>query len=49
MYSICLKDYETVDHLIRDCKRFETERRHALTAKDVQLGTPVRDLCALKK
>jgi hypothetical protein len=49
---ICLKDYETVDHLIWHCKRFETERRRltdTLTALDVQLGTPVRDLCALKK
>jgi hypothetical protein len=51
----CLKDYETVDHLIRHCERFETERRRltdTLTALDVQLRTPagrVRDLCVLKK
>jgi hypothetical protein len=46
---ICLKDYETVDHLIWHCKRFETERRcltDALILLDVQLGTPARDLCA---
>jgi hypothetical protein len=49
---ICLKDYETVDHLIWHCERFETERHRltdALAALDVQLGTPVRDLCTLKK
>jgi hypothetical protein len=48
----CLKDYETVYHLIWYCERFETERRRltdALTALDVQLGTTVRDLCVLKK
>jgi hypothetical protein len=39
---LCLKDYETVDHLIWHCKRYGT-------AKDVQLGILVRDLCALKK
>jgi hypothetical protein len=33
---VCLKDYETVDHMIWHCERFET----ALTALDVQLGTP---------
>jgi hypothetical protein len=49
---VCLKDYETVDQLICDCERFETERRRltdALTALDMQLGTSVRDLCVLKK
>jgi hypothetical protein len=49
---VCLKDYESVDHLMWHCKRFETKRRRltdALTALDVQLGTPVWDLCALKK
>jgi hypothetical protein len=41
-----------LDHLIWHCERFETKRRRltvALTALDVQLGTPVRDLCAQKK
>jgi hypothetical protein len=49
---ICLKNYETVDHLLWCCERFEAERRRltdAFTALDVQRGTPVRDLCALKK
>jgi hypothetical protein len=50
---MCLRDYETVDHLIWDCERFETDNRRltdALTALiDVQLWTPVRDLCALQK
>jgi hypothetical protein len=47
---VCLKDSETVDHLIWHCKRFETVRRclsDALTALDVQPETPVRDLCGL--
>jgi hypothetical protein len=52
--AICigLKDYETVDHLLWYCKRFEAKRRRltdAFTALDVQRGTSVRDLCALKK
>jgi hypothetical protein len=41
-----------VDHLLWHCDGFETQRRRltdALTALDVQLGTSVRDLCALKK
>jgi hypothetical protein len=43
---------ETVDHLIWHCGRFETERRRltdVLPVLDVQLGPPVRDLCAQKK
>jgi hypothetical protein len=36
---ICLKDYETVDHLIWYCERLERRRlTDALTALDVQLG-----------
>jgi hypothetical protein len=49
---VCLKDYATMDHLTWHCERFETERRRltdALPALDMQLGTSVRDLCALKK
>jgi hypothetical protein len=49
---ICLKDSETVKHLLWYCKRLVTKRRHltdAFTALDVQLRTPVRDLSALKK
>jgi hypothetical protein len=49
---VCLKDYETVDHLLWYCERFETERRRltdAFAALGVHRGTPVRDLCALKK
>jgi hypothetical protein len=38
-----------VDHLIWPCKRFGTERRRSTDALTVQLGTLVRDLCALKK
>jgi hypothetical protein len=48
---VCLGHYETVDHLIWHCGRFETERHltDAFTALDVQLGTPVWDLWAQKK
>jgi hypothetical protein len=49
---ICYKDYETVDHLLWCCERFEAERHRlndAFTALDVRRGTPVRDLCTLKK
>jgi hypothetical protein len=38
-------------HLIWHCERFESERRRltdALTLLDVQLGTPLGDLCAQK-
>jgi hypothetical protein len=42
---ICLGDYETVDHLIWHCGRFETEKRRL----DEQLGIPVRSLSAQKK
>jgi hypothetical protein len=38
---MCLKDYETVDHLIWHCDRFKTEIRrlnNALTALEVQLS-----------
>jgi hypothetical protein len=49
---VCLRDYETVDHFIWHCRRFETKTRrltNALAALVVQLGAPVRDLCAQKK
>jgi hypothetical protein len=52
LMSVFLKDFETVDHLIWHCERFETERRRltdTLTAVNVQLGTSVRDLCPLKQ
>jgi hypothetical protein len=45
-------NYETVNHLIGHFGRFKFKRlrlNDAHTALDVQLGTPVRDLCALKK
>jgi hypothetical protein len=43
---------ETVDHLIWHCERFRLERHRligALTALNVSIGIPIRDLCALKK
>jgi hypothetical protein len=39
---VCLKDYETVYHLIWHCERFETERRRLTDALNLQPGTPVR-------
>jgi hypothetical protein len=50
--AMCLRDYEIVDHLLWYCERFETERcrlTDAFAGLDVQRGTSVRDLCALKK
>jgi hypothetical protein len=41
-----------VDHLIWHCERFGSERHRlidALSELDVQHGTPVRDLCGLRK
>jgi hypothetical protein len=49
---VCLKDYETVDHSVWHCGRVETKKRRltdAPAALDMQLGTPVRDLCAQNK
>jgi hypothetical protein len=49
---VCLQDYETVDHLIWHCERFGSERHlliDALSELDMQDGTPVRDLCGLRK
>jgi hypothetical protein len=49
---VCLKDDETVNHLIWFCERFGPERHrliHALSDLDVLHGTPVRDLCGLRK
>jgi hypothetical protein len=46
------KVYETVDHLIWLCGRFETERHQLpdpFTVLDMYLGTSVRDFCAMKK
>jgi hypothetical protein len=43
---------EFLDHLIWHCERFGSERHRlmdALSALDVQHGTPVRDLCGLRK
>jgi hypothetical protein len=42
--EVCLRDYETVNHLIWHCERLETEKlspTDALTTLDGQLGTPL--------
>jgi hypothetical protein len=49
---VCSKNYETVDHLIWHSERFGSEKHRlveALSGLDVLHGTPVRDLCSLRK
>jgi hypothetical protein len=49
---VCMINYETVDHNIWKCSRFEVERRQlllGLAAVNIEEGTPIRDLCALQK
>jgi hypothetical protein len=48
---VCLKDYETVDHLIWHYERFGSERYRlidTLSELNVLHGTPVRDLWSTK-
>jgi hypothetical protein len=49
---VCMMNYETVDHTIWECSRFEVERCRlllGLAAVNIKGGTPIRDLCALQK
>jgi hypothetical protein len=49
---VCMMNYETVDHIILECSRFEDESRQLLlgiAAVNIKEGTPIRDLCALQK
>jgi hypothetical protein len=49
---VCMMNYETVDHIIWECSRFEDERRQlllGLAAVNIKERTPIRDLCALQK
>jgi hypothetical protein len=49
---VCMIKYETVDHIIWECSRFENERRQlllGLAAVNVKEGSQIRDLCALQK
>jgi hypothetical protein len=49
---VCMMNYETVDHIIWECSRFEDERRQlilGLAAVNIKEGTPIRDHCALQK
>jgi hypothetical protein len=49
---VCMMNYDTVDHIIWECSRFEDERRQlllGLAAVNIKEGTPIRDLCALQK
>jgi hypothetical protein len=47
---VCLENYETIDHLIWDCSRFETERtRTIFKIHNIEPKTPIRDLCAQGK
>jgi hypothetical protein len=49
---VCMMNYETVDHIIWKCSRFEVERRQLilrLAAVTIEEETSIRDLCALQK
>jgi hypothetical protein len=49
---VCMMNYETVHHIIREYRRFEIERRHlqvGLTAMNIEEATLIRDLCTLQK
>jgi hypothetical protein len=50
LMCVCAGDYETVDHLIWHCERFQVERHRLIdgfAALNVGNGIPIRDLCAL--
>jgi hypothetical protein len=44
---VCVMNYETVDHIISECSKFEVLL--GLTAVNIKEGTPIRDICALQK
>jgi hypothetical protein len=49
---VCPEDYETVDHIIWNCPRFQEQRYRLLTvlhADEVGYETPLRDLCGQLK
>jgi ribonuclease HI len=47
---VCRENYETVDHLMWECPRFDRQSViPELSSLGIQFGTPIRDLCALKK
>jgi hypothetical protein len=50
---VCMMNYETVDHIIWECSRFEVERRKlllGLAAVNIKEGTTIRyPVCALEK
>jgi hypothetical protein len=45
--SVCMMNYETVDHFIWKCSRFEDERRQ-LAAVNIKEGTPTIVLLCIK-
>jgi hypothetical protein len=47
-----MMNYETVDHIIWKCSRFEVKRLQlllGLAAVNIKEGTPIWDLCVLQK
>jgi hypothetical protein len=45
---VCLEDYETVDHIIWKCPRFQEQRTRLvdkLNSEGIGEGTPMRDIC----
>jgi hypothetical protein len=49
---VCADDYETVDHLIWHCERFQVERHRLIDAfatLNVSIRILIRDFCALMK
>jgi hypothetical protein len=47
---VCRENYETVDHLLWECSRYDRQSVILeLSLHNINLGTPIRDICALKK
>jgi ribonuclease HI len=47
---VCQQNYETVDHLLWECRRYDRQSVVLeLSPLNVHFGTPIRDICAQKK
>jgi hypothetical protein len=47
---VCQENYETVDHLLWECSRYDrSSLLPELLAQNIEIGTPIRDICVLKK
>jgi hypothetical protein len=46
----CQENYDTVDHLLWQCNRYDRQSVVMELAKNnIEFGTPIRDICAMKK